>query len=104
MLRELDDELYAKLAFVELSLYVRPHQPDRNSAGLSTFLDVTLMANCTEQDFEDFGLGIECGGIKVRFHIAHEPESEYNVSESEEDEQDLTVMEGGTGGIVQGIL
>jgi len=86
LLRELDHETYAKLAFVELSLYVRPPQPDRNSAGLSTNFDITLMANCTEQDFEDFGLGTECGGIRVRFQIAHEPESEYNVSESEEDE------------------
>ncbi|KAI4917473.1 hypothetical protein J4E85_009992 [Alternaria conjuncta] len=86
ILRNLEDALYAKLAAIDLSLSVRPPLDEKFSAGLVANLDIALMANCTEQDFEDFGLGVECGGIKVRFHIAHEPESEYNVSESEEDE------------------
>jgi len=86
ILRKLEDELYAKVASVDLSLSVRPPLDVKFSAGLVAYLDIALMADCTEHDFEDFGLGIECGGIKVRFHIAHEPESEYNVSESEEDE------------------
>ncbi|KAI4638011.1 hypothetical protein J4E93_010479 [Alternaria ventricosa] len=86
ILRNLEDELYAKLAAIDLSLSVRPPLDERFSAGLVAYLDIALMANCTEQDFEDVGLDVECGGIKVRFHIAHEPESEYNVSGSEEDE------------------
>ena len=86
ILRRLEDEVYAKVASVDLSLSVRPPLDEKFSAGLVAYLDIALMANCTEQDFEDFGLGIECGGIKVRFHIAHEPESEYNVSESDEEE------------------
>ncbi|KAI4687880.1 uncharacterized protein J4E88_003473 [Alternaria novae-zelandiae] len=86
ILRNLEDELYAKLAAIDLSLSVRPPLDERFSAGLVAYLDIALMANCTEQDFEKFGFGIECGGVKVRFHIAHEPDSEYNVSESEEDE------------------
>ena len=86
ILRELEDELYAKLATIDLSLSIRPPSDEKFSVGLVAYLDIALMANCTERDFENFGLGMECGGIKVRFHIAHEPESECNVSESEEDE------------------
>ena len=86
ILRNLEDALYAKLAAIDLSLSVRPPLDEKFSAGLVAYLDIALMANCTEQDFEKFGFGIESGGVKVRFHVAHEPESEYHVSESEEDE------------------
>jgi len=82
ILRKLENELYAKVASIDMSLSIRPPSDEKRSAGLVANLDIALMANCTEQDFENFGLGIECGGIKVRFHIAHEPESEYNVPES----------------------
>lgn len=86
ILRKLEDGMHAKLAFVELSLSLRPPSPEKHSTGLAASLDITLMDNCTKQDFQNVGLGIECGGIKVTFDIAHEPESEYNVSGSKEDE------------------
>ncbi|KAI4708281.1 hypothetical protein J4E89_006903 [Alternaria sp. Ai002NY15] len=71
ILRNMKDEVYAKVASVELYLSA---QPDKHSSGLLTCLHITLKDHCTEQEIKDSGLGdcnginTECGGIRVCFH------------------------------------
>ena len=71
ILRNMKDEVYAKVASVELYLSA---QPDKHSSGLLACLHIALKDHCTEQEIKDSGLGdcnginTECGGIRVCFH------------------------------------